>query len=450
MVLLRGHMDALFQSTTQAEGLKWVKPLLEGWVSGKDTLSPPALSSEWRNMVGPPRFELGSPAPEAGRIGQATPRPHCPVIREFAGFIKFVAKARRGKGLKVSIIVPTYNERDNLEELFGRIDKAMEGYDYEVIVVDDDSPDRTWELAQRLSERYPVKVIRRTDEKGLSSAVIRGFKEASGDVFVVMDADLQHPPEKIPELVKALEEGADIAIASRYVPGGKVENWYWYRKLISKAAIMIGRLALPKIRGVKDPMSGFFALKKEVVEGIELNPIGFKILMEILIKGRYGKVVEVPFTFGLRKAGESKLSGKTMIKYLKHVYRLMRWEGELDRLIKFTLVGLSGVLVNEGFLWAFVNFLGWGKILANIPATELSILNNFTWNDLWTFKDLKRKPLWRRLLDYHIAALTGAFVQWVLYAGLVYLGLNYLGANLFGIVVSFFVRFLFNRHVTWG
>jgi len=372
------------------------------------------------------------------------------VIREFAGFIKFVAKATRGSGVKVSIVVPTYNERDNLGELFERISKALRDYDYEIIVVDDDSPDETWRFAEGLSKQYPVRVIRRTKEKGLSSAVIRGFKEASGDVFVVMDADLQHPPEKIPELIKAIENGADIAIASRYVPGGKVENWYWYRKLISKGAIMIGRLALPKIRNVRDPMSGFFALRREVVEGIDLNPIGFKILMEILIKGRYNKVVEVPFTFGLRKAGESKLSGKTMVSYLKHVYRLMRWEGELDRLVKFTLVGLSGVLVNEGFLWAFVKFLGWDKILANIPATELAILNNFTWNDLWTFRDLKRRPFWRRFVSFHIASLMGAVVQWVIYAGLVYIGINYLLANLVGIVVSFVVRFLFNRHVTWG
>ncbi|ASJ08444.1 dolichol monophosphate mannose synthase [Thermococcus siculi] len=352
--------------------------------------------------------------------------------------------------MKVSVIVPTYNERDNLEELFARISNALKEYDYEIIVVDDDSPDGTWEFAQQLSDRYPVKVIRRTEEKGLSSAVIRGFKEATGDVFVVMDADLQHPPEVIPDLLRAIESGADIAIASRYVPGGGVKNWYWYRKLISKGAIMIGRLALPKIRDIKDPVSGFFALRREVVEGVELNPIGFKILMEVLIKGRYNRVVEVPFTFGLRKAGESKLSGKTMVKYIKHVYRLMRWEGELDRLIKFTLVGLSGVLVNEGFLWAFVNFLGWDKIFANIPATELAILNNFTWNDLWTFRDLKKNPLWRRLLTFHIAALTGALVQWVIYAGLVYLGLHYLVSNLIGIVVSFIVRFLVNRHVTWG
>ncbi|ASA78642.1 glycosyltransferase [Thermococcus sp. 5-4] len=352
--------------------------------------------------------------------------------------------------MRISVIVPTYNERENLEELFDRISRALEGYDYEIIIVDDDSPDRTWEFAQELSERYPVKVIRRTEEKGLSSAVIRGFREASGDVFVVMDADLQHPPEVIPKLLKAIENGADIAIASRYVPGGGVRNWYWYRKLISKGAIMIGRLALPKIRNVKDPVSGFFALRREVVEGVTLNPVGFKILMEILIKGKYGKVAEVPFTFGLRKAGESKLGTKTMLNYLRHVYRLMRWEGELDRLIKFTLVGLSGVFVNEGFLWLFVSGFGWDKILANVPATELAILNNFTWNDLWTFRDLKRKPLWRRLLTFHIAALTGAVVQWLIYAGLVYLGLYYLVANLIGIVVSFVVRFLVNRHVTWG
>jgi len=352
--------------------------------------------------------------------------------------------------MKVSIIIPTYNERDNLEELFRRISAALKGHDYEIVVVDDDSPDRTWEFAEELSKEYPVRVIRRTKEKGLSSAVIRGFEEASGDVFVVMDADLQHPPEKIPDLLEAIEGGADIAIGSRYVKGGKVENWYWYRKLISRGAIMIGRIALPKIRHVKDPVSGFFALRREVVEGAELNPVGFKILMEILVKGRYDRVEEVPFTFGLRNAGESKLGTGTILSYLRHLYRLMRWEGELDRLLKFTLVGLSGVLVNEGFLWAFVNFLGWNQLLANIPATELAILNNFTWNDLWTFRDLKRRPLLRRILSFHVAALTGAVVQFIIYAGLVYLGVYYLLANLVGIVVSFVVRFLFNRNVTWG
>ena len=360
------------------------------------------------------------------------------------------SRAKELKGMKVSIIIPTYNERENLEELFDRISRALADYEYEIVVVDDDSPDRTWEFAQRLAGKYPVKVIRRTKEKGLSSAVIRGFKEASGDVFVVMDADLQHPPEVIPELLRAIEEGADVAIASRYVPGGGVKNWYWYRKLISRGAIMIGRLALPKIRNVKDPVSGFFAVRKSVIDGVELNPVGFKILMEILIKGSYRKVVEVPFTFSLRRAGESKLGTKTMLNYLRHVYRLMRWEGELDRLVKFTLVGLSGVFVNQGFLWLFVSGFGWDKILANIPATELAILNNFTWNDLWTFRDLKRKPLWKRLLNFHMAALTGAVVQWLIYAGLVLLGMHYLLANMFGIIVSFLVRFLVNRHVTWG
>lgn len=352
--------------------------------------------------------------------------------------------------MKVSVIIPTYNERDNLEELFERIDRALNGRDYEIIIVDDDSPDGTWKLARELGGRYPVRVIRRVKEKGLSSAVIRGFNEASGDIFVVMDADLQHPPEKIPELVGAIDAGADVAIGSRYVPGGRVRNWYWYRKLISKGAILLGRIALPKIRGIKDPVSGFFALRREVVAGAELNPVGFKILMEILIKGHYRRVVEVPFTFGLRRAGESKLSGRTMWNYLRHVLRLMKWEGELDRLIKFSIVGASGILVNEGFLWAFVTFLGWDKILANVAATELAILNNFTWNDIWTFRDVRGKPFPNRLLNFHLAALTGAVVQWMVYAGLIFFGMDYLLANLVGIGFSFIVRFLFNRHVTWG
>ncbi|BAD86098.1 dolichol-phosphate mannosyltransferase, fused to membrane-bound GtrA-like domain [Thermococcus kodakarensis KOD1] len=352
--------------------------------------------------------------------------------------------------MKISVVIPTYNERENLPELVERLSRALQGYEYEIVIVDDDSPDKTWGLAEELARKYPIKVIRRTKEKGLSSAVIRGFKEASGDVFVVMDADLQHPPEKVPELIEAIKRGADIAIASRYVPGGAVKNWYWYRKLISKGAIMIGRVALPRIRNVKDPVSGFFALRREVVEGVELNPVGFKILMEILVKGHYNNVREVPFTFGLRKAGESKLGSRTIVNYLRHIYRLMRWEGEIDRLVKFSLVGLSGVLVNEGFLWAFVEFFGWDKVFSNILATELAILNNFTWNDIWTFRDLKNKPLLKRLVSFHVAALSGALVQWAIYVILMAVGVHYLLANLIGIVVSFIVRFAVNRHVTWG
>ncbi len=355
--------------------------------------------------------------------------------------------------MKVSVIIPTYNERKNLEELFDRISRALGDYEYEIIVVDDDSPDRTWEKAQELAEKYPVRVIRRKEEKGLSSAVIRGFREAGGDVFVVMDADLQHPPETIPKLLKAIEDGADIAVGSRYVRGGRVENWYWYRKLISRGAIMLGRVALPKIRDVKDPVSGFFALRRKTVENVKLNPVGFKILLEILIKGNYSKVVEVPFTFGLRHAGESKLGQKQILNYLRHLYRLMRWEGEIDRLVKFSIVGTSGIAVNQFFLWLFAGILGKGiknLMTANILATELAIINNFTWNDLWTFRDLKRRPLHRRLLSFHLAALTGAAVQWAIFGTLVYLGMNYLVANLIGIGFSFIVRFLVNRHVTWG
>lgn len=352
---------------------------------------------------------------------------------------------------RVSVIVPTYNECDNLPELVERIARSLSELDYEIIVVDDDSPDGTWKVAEELSEKYPIKVIRRTRERGLSSAVIRGFKEAKGDVFVVLDADLQHPPEIIPELIRAIEnDGADVAIASRYVKGGGVENWYWYRKLISKAAIVLARVALPKIRKIRDPMSGFFALRRGVIEGVTLNPVGFKILLEVLIKGKYSKVVEVPFVFGLRKAGKSKLGGKTMVNYLKHVIKLMKWSGEFDRLVKFTIVGTSGVLVNEGALYVLVRFFSWDKVLANVLATELAILNNFIWNDLWTFRDLRSKSLLRRFLSFHVAAFLGAAVQLLVYTTMLYWGVYYLVANLIGIGFSVIVRFLFNREVTWG
>ena len=195
---------------------------------------------------------------------------------------------------------------------------------YELVIVDDNSPDGTAELALELSRHYPIRVIKRPGKLGLATAVVEGFKHARGEVLVVMDADLQHPPELVPELVrKVLYEGYDIAIASRYVKGGRIEGWSFTRRIVSKGAILLAHLLVPRTRGIKDPVSGFFAIKRSVIEGVELNPIGYKILLEILAKGRWTRVVEVPYTFKPRTRGKSKLSAKEIVNYLRHLLRLM-------------------------------------------------------------------------------------------------------------------------------
>ena len=213
----------------------------------------------------------------------------------------------------VSLIIPTYNEHDNITVLVSKISDALTGYSYEIIFVDDNSRDGTAEMAESLKDKYPIEVIVRKGKKGLASAVVDGLEHAPGSTVLVMDADLQHPPEVIPDLLAAIEKGADIAIASRYIAGGGCQGWGLLRRLISKGAIFLSHLLLPATRRAKDPVSGYFAFKKEVVKGARLNPSGFKILMEIMVMGKYESVTEVPFTFVTRQKGESKLNARQQI-----------------------------------------------------------------------------------------------------------------------------------------
>ena len=166
---------------------------------------------------------------------------------------------------KISVVIPTYNERENLPELIKRLNNALSGYKFELIVVDDDSPDGTWELAKKLSKKYPIIPIKR-EEKGLSTAVIRGINESNNEIVVVIDADLQHPPEKVPELVQEVQKDADIAIGSRFVEGGNVGDWSSTRLLVSKGAKFLAETLFRKIRKIKDVESGFFAFKKKILD----------------------------------------------------------------------------------------------------------------------------------------------------------------------------------------
>jgi dolichol-phosphate mannosyltransferase len=218
----------------------------------------------------------------------------------------------------ISIIIPTYNESKNITLVIKRIHKALEGQQYEAIIIDDNSPDKTWKIAKKLPSKYKVVVIKRSGKLGLSSAVLRGFKRAKGSIIGVIDADLSHPPEKIPELVKYLNSGYDIAVSSRLIKGGMIEDWPFNRRIISKVATL---LASP-LTNVKDPLSGFFFLKKEVIENCKIIPRGYKILLEILVKGKYKKVKEIPFLFKNRFVGETKLDMKTCLEYILQILSL--------------------------------------------------------------------------------------------------------------------------------
>ncbi len=225
--------------------------------------------------------------------------------------------------MRLSVIVPTYNEARSLPELAGRLFAALQeaGLEGELIVVDDGSPDGTGTLAEELARRYPMQVLHRPAKVGLASAVLEGMARGRGQILVVMDADLSHPPEVVPRLVAPILAGeADLAVASRYVRGGGVARWPWFRRFVSWGANLLARPLVP----VHDATSGFFAVRREVVEGVDLNPIGFKIGLEVMVKGCYRRFVEVPYTFEDRRYGKSKFGLREVFHYLRQLLALSR------------------------------------------------------------------------------------------------------------------------------
>ncbi len=225
-----------------------------------------------------------------------------------------------------SIIVPTYHEAPNIEPLVTRLfaATAQAGIEVELIIVDDNSQDGTEEIVERLRKQYPVRLVVRRGERGLSGAVLAGFREARCDKFVVLDADLQHPPEMVPQVLARLDQGdCDFVIGTRYAGAGSVAgDWPVVRRLGSAVATLLAR---PLAR-LSDPMSGFFALHRRTWEqAAPLDPIGYKIALELFVKGRCRRPAEVPITFATRTAGESKASFAEGRRYLRHLARLYRF-----------------------------------------------------------------------------------------------------------------------------
>lgn len=221
----------------------------------------------------------------------------------------------------VSIIIPTYNESENVKAFVPAIFDAFAkaGIAVEVIIVDDNSPDGTAEAADGMKGKYNVKVLRRPEKMGLSSAVIEGMAKAEGGIIGVMDADLSHPPGAISEMIKPIiEKRFDITVGSRYVKGGGIGSWPLKRMIISKGAKLLARPVI----GLKDPLSGFFFFRKSVIEGKALNPSGYKIGLEIFVKSGNVRIAEIPYIFSDRKRGKSKLGWMEYVRYLQHISRL--------------------------------------------------------------------------------------------------------------------------------
>ena len=347
--------------------------------------------------------------------------------------------------VRVSVVVPTYNERENIDELLSRIDASLSNLSYEVVVVDDNSPDGTAERVMELSSRYPVKLVKRAGKFGLSSAILEGVKVCEGPYVVVMDADLQHPPEVIKDLLNHAGE-CDVVIASRYVRGGSVAGFSLIRRIISLGATYMARILIPQARKVKDPLSGFFLIKKELIEKTELAvPSGYKILLEIISQHNNLRVCEVPYVFQARIKGESKLSKKEILNYVKQLLIIM------PDYYKFAIVGASGVLVNLGVVWFLSYVLSIPHFIASITGIEASLINNFVWNDLWTFKKRRfGKRVWR-LLKYHVSTAVGTLAQYIV-SQITYYALlrESLTSQAIGILVGFIANYLISKKYVWS
>lgn len=375
----------------------------------------------------------------------------------------------------LSIIIPTFNEAQNITKMLDIVSSSLPPTsNAEIIVVDDDSPDGTGKMAEEYARRskesggWDIRVITRRDQKGLSSAILAGIRESVGDSVVVMDSDFSHPPETIAKMLEEMKRSdCDIVVASRYVEGGSITGWPFKRKLISKGATKIAQRSLG-IK-IKDPMSGFFAFRRQIIKNIKFDAIGYKILLEILVKARGAKVREIPYNFTDRRSGASKLDRYVVFDYVKSVWKLYRYGKTMkekrtsvrffSKAGRFYTVGASGLLVNY-----LVSFL-FGVVLSNlwdVYATMIGILfsmtSNFFLNKIWTFedRDMSLKRTLRQYVSFMMFSGIGAGFQ----LGMVYIlvdsrHMSYALSLFIAVAIASIGNFILNKKWTfkervWG
>jgi dolichol-phosphate mannosyltransferase len=330
-----------------------------------------------------------------------------------------ISESQDLRSLKLSLILPTYNEVENIQSIIAILSQLLDGVipgKYELIVVDDNSPDLTWKIGSELLPDYPqLRVMRRITERGLSTAVIRGWQVARGEILGVIDADLQHPPEVVLQLLQEMERGADLAVASRNIEDGGVSEWSWIRRFLSRGAQVLGLMILPEVIGrLSDPMSGYFMVRRRSIFGKTLSPVGYKILIEVAARGKIDWIAEAGYVFRERQAGESKVTWKQYVEYIQHLLKL-----RLSRsasFIQFCLVGLTGVVVDLCVFYLLRDSLELGLTRSGMISAEVAIFNNFLWNDLWTFSDISRrqpgtKQRIKRFFKFNLVCLSGVMLQ---------------------------------------
>ena len=358
----------------------------------------------------------------------------------------------------ISVVVPTYKEADSIQDVIRRSGTALakSGEEYELIVVDDNSGDGTAELAEELSSEFRVRVLRRAGRLGLATAVVDGWKLAHGDLLGVIDADLQHPPEVLAALAAALRRSnADLAIATRYVEGGGTSDWEFFRRVISGGATHLAASVLPlKLSVVSDPMSGMFVVRAAAISGVELSPLGYKILLEVLARGRIEHVAEVAYQFEERTRGASKLGARQYAEYLAHLLRLAFATGQFRAWVLYSLVGLTGGVLDVGTIYWLAGHAGANLLWVAPGAVEAALLWNFLWNQNVTFA--RRIPsstgeggIISRLWRYQKVCFPGATLNVILTVVLALQGVQLIVAAAAGVGLDGVVNLAFNVPSIW-
>ncbi len=382
-----------------------------------------------------------------------------------------VMAERRNNQAQISILIPTYNESKNIIDILKSIGEHLpKNILTQTIVIDDNSPDGTGNLVEEYIKNVKkiagntIDIIHRKAKQGLSSAILNGIQNATGDTIIVMDSDFSHPPSIIPKMIDVLKQSqCDIVIASRYITGGGIQGWSLKRKLISKVATKIAKKGL----GVKqrDPMSGFFAFKRNIINGLKFDAIGYKMLLEILVKTKGATVKEIPYTFTDRKFGSSKLGFSTIIDYAKSVWKLFR-SGKnvgnqekrtsirfLSKAARFYTVGASGLGVNYLMSLLFASGIAdFWYLHANLIGIFTSISSNFFLNKSWTFEDKDFQP--RKTISQYVK-----FISFSSFGALIQLGMvftlvenyqiDYPLALILAVFAAAFGNFILNKKYTF-
>ncbi len=357
-------------------------------------------------------------------------------------------------GPELSVIVPTFNERPNVRELVERLQACLADCCWEVIFVDDDSTDRTAALVRELAQdAHRIRCIQRIGRRGLSTACIEGMMASSAPYLAVIDGDLQHDETLLPQMLDELRAGdVDVVVGSRYLPGGGIGSWDGSRASVSLIASRLSRLVLKA--DLADPMSGFFMIRRDAMEGSvrQLSGIGFKILVDFFSSSpRPLRFVELPYEFRSRKAGESKLDSQAAWDYLMLLVDKLIGHLLPVRFVAFSLVGGVGVAVHLAVLAVLMQQVGTNFVTGQTIATLVAMTSNYTLNNLLTYRDrrLKGWDCLRGWFSFAAACGIGAIANVGIASYLFSAEIKWMLAAIAGILVGTVWNFAVTRFYTW-